>query len=89
MKATYIVDKQGRVLIPSNIRQQLNIHPDSLVTVEKDKNCVCIRLAQDSCSVCGGIIKNGRGLTIGSGEAKKSICYDCALKIVNRINEGE
>jgi AbrB family looped-hinge helix DNA binding protein len=88
MKETYRVDKQGRVLIPSNIRQRLNIQPDSEVTVDADKNSVCIRLAQDYCSVCGSNIKGNRKFTIGIGENTKMVCHDCALKIVNSINKG-
>lgn len=82
MKATYRVDKQGRVLIPSNIRNRLNIHPDSLVTVEAEKGCICIRPTQNSCALCGKSVE-GKHHTKLTDE--KLICFVCAQSVARAM----
>ena len=82
MKTTYRVDKQGRVLIPSNIRDKLNIQPDSMVTVEADKGCVCIRLTKISCALCAKNVEGKNHTTLPDG---KLICFTCAQTVARAM----
>lgn len=82
MKETYRVDKQGRVLIPSNIRQRLNIQPDSMVTVESEKGCVCIRLTKESCALCGKNVEGKHHTKLTDG---KLICFNCAQSVARAM----
>ncbi len=42
-----IVEERGRVLIPKDIREELNLRPGQHVIVEKGENCITIRPAID------------------------------------------
>ena len=40
-----IIEERGRILIPKDIREELNLRPGQRVIVEKGQNCITIRPA--------------------------------------------
>lgn len=71
------VDKMGRVVIPKEIRSQLNIENevDSFeIFVEDDK--VILKKFNPKCAFCGGI---SQGVTYNG--------YEVCLKCIDKLNE--
>lgn len=69
------IDPQGRIMIPSHIRKELNLEPGCLVSVELGNDrTIKIKVAQARCAICGKTI-------LGKSEFK--ICSECAKSIAN------
>jgi AbrB family looped-hinge helix DNA binding protein len=77
------VDAQGRVLIPSSIRETLDIHPDTEVSVKLDGDTIKINVAETRCCVCLKPVESGKYSKVygGRGKSEKVICASCAAKI--------
>lgn len=42
-----VIEERGRVLIPKDIREEMNLKPGQHVIVEKKENCITIRPSID------------------------------------------
>lgn len=73
------LDGQGRVILPAHIRKQLNLSPDSAVTIDMtDDGRIVIAPAEDRCCVCGRSVHGlpfTQALTVGTQE--KLVCAYC------------
>lgn len=80
-KATRYVDNQGRVVLPSHIREALNLAPGNVVTVELDDDgTIRMRASQERCCVCGEGMEDKPCAEI-EANGKKRVCYKCAQAI--------
>ena len=77
------VDAQGRVLIPSSIRETLDIHPDTAVSVKLDGDTIKINVAEERCCICSAPIKGKKVLSMHGARRRyeKNICESCVSKI--------
>ena len=77
------VDAQGRVLIPSSIRDSLNIHPDSAVKVQLEGDTIKITVAETRCCICGDSVEGKPFKTVYGhrGGSQKAICNNCLRKV--------
>lgn len=90
-KANRCIDPQGRILIPSHIREALNIKPGKNMDITlTDAGTIEIRPQEERCIICGGSDEKSPDfllhITIGSIENCK-ICRYCAEKISRAINK--
>lgn len=80
------VDDQGRIIIPSNIREMLNLSSGCVVEVDvTDEGEVKLIPATERCDVCGKSVKDKHHAEIKAGKETKRICYDCSQKIMKHI----
>ena len=82
MKSTGIVrkvDELGRVVIPIEIRKQLNIEIKDSIEIYTEGTSIILKKKEDSCIFCGSE-KN-----VGFFKDKK-VCKKCADKISNSID---
>lgn len=77
------VDAQGRVLIPSSIRETLDIQPDTEVSVKLDGDTIKINVAETRCCICLAPKKNDEIMIAYDGMrgSAKYICGRCVAKI--------
>lgn len=78
-KSRRYVDNQGRVVLPSHIREALNLPSGSEVSIDLVGNTeIRIRAKKDRCSVCGESIEGMDHVTI-EANGEKHVCYKCNL----------
>lgn len=88
-KFTRYVDPQGRILIPSHIRDALNLNTGNNVELSlEDDGTLRIRAQEPRCSICGESVEDKRSAAITAGQSRKYICCNCALALV-RVLENE
>lgn len=77
------VDAQGRVLIPSSIREALDLQEDTAVSVKLDGDTIKINVADTRCCVCSAPIVEGKFLKVYGGRRRieRIVCCSCAKKI--------
>jgi len=77
------VDAQGRVLIPSSIRDTLDIHPDTAVSVKLDGDTIKINVAETRCCVCSAPVNGQKFVKVIGGRRRYEnvVCASCAAKI--------
>ena len=68
------IDYLGRIVIPMEIRENLNIHPKDLLEIYLDGNQIILKKNTDSCVFCG--VEND----LVSLE-EKSVCKNCLAKL--------
>ena len=81
MKAKTIryLDAQGRVILPSHIRNALNLKGGSPVEVTvEESGTIRIRPALERCAICGEGVENG-GIKVGP--YTKYVCCNCRRMI--------
>lgn len=82
-KSTRRLDGQGRVIIPAHIREQMDLHTNSLVElVIKEDGSVLIRPTDETCCLCGASVEGKHHVAL---TAEKHICSDCATKIAKAM----
>ena len=72
------IDYLGRIVIPMEIRESLNIHPKDLLEIYLDGNQIILKKNTDSCVFCG--TEND----LVSLE-DKSICKNCLTKLNDMV----
>lgn len=82
MKVNRPLDKMGRIVIPSDFREALNLQPESRVSVEVGKDCLIITAASKLCTVCGKSVEKRHHTEIKDG---KYICFDCAQSVARAM----
>lgn len=83
MKSTGIIrriDELGRVVIPMEIRTQLNIEEKSPIEIYVDGSSIILKKFEPNCIFCGNI----KNLT---NYKDKLICVRCANKIHSLTNK--
>lgn len=73
MKSTGIVrrvDELGRVVIPIELRRNLDIEEKDGLEIFTDKGCIILRKYEPACVFCG----NADGVTTFKG---KNVCKEC------------
>ena len=81
VKSIRYMDGQGRVILPSHIRQAANLGTGSAVLVElNDDGTIRIQATQERCAVCG-VAVTAEAATIKVGADYKKICATCAKQI--------
>lgn len=78
VKITRKVDELGRIVIPAEIRKHLGVEQDTVLEVELRGEEIVLRVAEDSCRLCGS---KDRLHAVG----KIFICHDCAEDIKKNI----
>ena len=82
-KAIRLMDPQGRIFLPSQIRKELKLDAGTAVEVTiEDDNTIRIKPAQKRCAICESLIESVGGVTIAEG---KHICTKCARKIIKAM----
>lgn len=79
MKTTGIVrpvDGLGRIVLPIEIRRNLDIHERDQLEIYLEGERIILRKAEMNCVFCGG----ARGLTEYKG---KSVCRECVKQLYN------
>lgn len=80
-KSNRYVDNQGRVVLPSHIREALNLGPGCEVSIDLVGDAaIRIRAKEDRCCVCG-TSPDGAPCAEIEANGKKRICYKCAQAI--------
>lgn len=77
MKSTGMVrpvDELGRIVLPKEIRKNLNINPRDSVEIFTDEHRIVLQKYEPACIFCG----NADNITVYEG---KRICSDCINKI--------
>ena len=85
MKSTGIVrkvDELGRVVIPIEIRNQLNISERDPIEIYVDNSLIILKKYEESCVFCG----NTENLM---SYQDKLVCKKCAQKISNLSKKSE
>lgn len=83
---TRFVDKQGRIIIPAHIRNDLNIGTGHTVTIEQEgKDSIRIRVVPDRCCICGDAVDNKRFTNVPVGSETKPVCFDCAQAVAKSM----
>lgn len=78
VKSNRYVDPQGRVIIPSHIREALNLAPGNTVQIDlDDEGVIRIRPIKERCCVCGEAIDSKPHATVKD----KLVCYTCAQEV--------
>lgn len=79
IKSQRYVDNQGRVVLPSHIREALNMVSGSEVSIDLVGDAeIRIRPKKNRCSVCGDSIESRDHVTI-EANGEKHVCYKCNL----------
>lgn len=90
VKSYRLVDDQGRVIIPSHIRKDLNLAPGVRVEFDADEDgTIRMRAVAARCEICGESVEDKHHAEIKAGAEKKRICYECSQKILRHIVKGE
>lgn len=82
MKSTGIVrkmDELGRIVIPKEIRKNLNIAEGDALEIYVDGDVVLLKKYQPGCSCCGNIEDN----LIKVGQV--TLCKECLIKFTNEV----
>jgi AbrB family transcriptional regulator, transcriptional pleiotropic regulator of transition state genes len=82
MKSTGIVrkmDELGRIVIPKEIRKNLNIGEGDALEIYVDGDVVLLKKYQPGCSCCGNIEDN----LIKVGQV--TLCKECLIKFTNEV----
>lgn len=82
MKSTGIVrkmDELGRIVIPKEIRKNLNITEGDALEIYVDGDVVLLKKYQPGCSCCGNIEDN----LIKVGQV--TLCKECLIKFTNEV----
>lgn len=82
MKATGIVrkiDLLGRIVVPAETRNALNIKIGDPVEIFQDGNNIVLRKYAPGCIFCG--IMQDKMISVGD----KHVCEDCAKKLKNLV----
>ena len=66
------IDKLGRVVLPMNYRQRLNLSNDARVAISMDGNSIIITPAESSCALCGCVDNLRKDV---------QLCLDCIKKV--------
>lgn len=82
LKPTRHVDPQGRILIPSHIRKELNLSPGSAVTIELGRDrTIKVSAAKDCCFICGKTVGGSDATKVKAVAGEKVICPACAERV--------
>ena len=79
MKTTGIVrpvDGLGRIVLPIELRRNLDIHERDLVEIFLEGDRIILRKNDNACIFCGG----SRGLSEYKG---KNVCHNCIRNMTN------
>ena len=79
MKATGVVrkvDELGRIVLPIEIRRNLDIHERDQLEIYLEGDRIILRKAEMNCVFCG----SSRGLSEYKG---KNVCRECAKHLYN------
>ena len=72
------IDYLGRIVIPMEIRESLNIHPKDLLEIYLDGNQIILKKNTDSCVFCG---TENDLVSLDD----KSICKNCLTKLNDMV----
>lgn len=83
VKATSRVDKQGRIVIPVQIRKELLLDTGSIVTIAMDhQGAIRVEpMNERRCSICGESVEAAHRIPITVGPNVKYVCVHCANAI--------
>lgn len=82
------VDHQGRIVLPSHIRNTLTLAPGSLVEVTLDDDgTIRIRPTKERCCICGEPVDGKNRAEINAGLEKKLVCFKCSQAIVDYVEK--
>ncbi len=71
------IDELGRIVVPKEIRQALNLQSGEVLKIYVEDNAIIFKKIENSCALCGG---NSKLLEFNG----KMIC-DCCLKKIKEI----
>lgn len=75
------IDKTGRVLIPFQLRNQLNLIPGSIVELNLENESITVSNTKKQCCIC-----NSTEL-LKEVETKKNICEKCLQNLKLKMEE--
>lgn len=74
------LDAQGRVILPTYIREKLKLTPGVPVEVElKEDGTIVLRPTAERCAICGNPLEDS--VKIKAGSEEYHICIDCAAQV--------
>lgn len=80
------IDGQGRIALPSHIREALNLAPGTEVSIDLVGDAaIQIRAKKDRCCFCGEPAEDKYLI----GPSEKRICRSCALAIATAVQKKE
>lgn len=81
-KSTRILDPQGRINLPSHIREALNLAPGNRVEMRlEDDGTIRLSVKKDRCALCGESVEGKHHTKLGS----KFVCYKCAQNLAREM----
>lgn len=84
-KNNRLIDHQGRVVLPTHIRNALNLQPGNVVQVElDDEGTIRIRPVQERCCLCGETVGENY-IPLTTGPDRKLICKECGQKVAKEM----
>ncbi len=78
MKNLMKVGPKGQVVIPQELRQEMNIMPGSLICFERQKNRLYLKSAEDPIEVFERIANNGPSLDVKNFDPHEA--YEASMR---------
>lgn len=88
-KSLRYLDAQGRIVLPSHIRNGLNLNPGNVVSVELEDGSIKIRPTVERCEVCGKSVEQEKCAAIKVDSGTRFVCRKCAYRIVRAFKEAD
>lgn len=86
------MDAQGRVILPPHIRKELGLEPSNEVSVTLEGETIMIRMAAETCVLCGTKLGEGYApIAVTVGGKTRKMCLSCctAAGVAARVAEEE
>ncbi|RDY30164.1 AbrB/MazE/SpoVT family DNA-binding domain-containing protein [Lachnotalea glycerini] len=77
------MDHLGRVVIPKEMRDSLNMKEGDPIDIYLQKSSICIEKCKQHCTICGSMIEDKLVEVEGV-----HICKECIKKVVQISKEG-
>ena len=74
------IDYVGRVVIPAEIRKELNLEPEDILDIAVLRGQIILTPKKNQCKICNATHK---------GLSEFGICYECTLQIIDDYREGD
>ena len=71
MEVIRTIDKLGRIVLPMDIRKQLNLEGEADVTISLSGNAIMVKGLEGACKICGSV----------KGVSDMKVCSECIQKI--------
>ena len=79
------MDAQGRVILPTHIRRDLQLNPGQPLNVTQTGDTIEIRQDTERCHFCGESVEEKYHTEVTIGPHKRLLCYNCAQAVAKAL----